>query len=73
MKPYEDWREIDEDLTFAFMRYQETLEHPMSRMTQEELLARYMNDMVFRNRVKSLTSGVMRIVQKHCTTKQSHS
>ena len=58
-----------EDLTAAFMNYQYRLDHPMpsSNETKAAILLRYRNDYMFRNKVDSLTSGVMGIVDKHIT------
>jgi len=60
-----DLRDLQEELTMAFMRYQETLEHPMSSVNDDQLICKYHSNSIFHNRVQSLTCGVMGIVEKH--------
>lgn len=62
-----DKQKLFNDLTDAFINYQHRLEFPMPSPTEtpEALQLRYMQDVIFHNRVKSLVSGVMHIVDKH--------
>jgi len=66
-----DFNELNDKLTMAFMWYQERLDHPMSMMTEHELINRYRDDYIFNAKVKSMTCHVMSIVVDHCDPKEA--
>ena len=60
-----DKRQVQEDLTKAFINYQWTLEHPMTLKPADELRMHFFKDVMFYNKVSSLVAGVMHIIEKN--------
>lgn len=62
-----DMNAISDDLTKAFIGYQHRLDCPMPtpHETEEMIILKYRTDPIFHAKVKSLVSGVMRIVAEH--------
>lgn len=60
-----DLNKMADELTDAFIGYQDSLESPMMFNTEEIKLAKYRKDSIFHSKVQSLVCGVMRIVSKH--------
>lgn len=55
------------ELQEAFIKYLYFLEMPLVSQfkTEEEILTHFLTDRVFNNKVRSLTGGVMHILDKH--------
>ena len=70
VKRMRDFNELNDKLTMSFMWYQERLEHPMSTMSEDQLMLRYRSDDAFRRKVRSMTGHVMSIVVDHCNPKE---
>ena len=60
-----DKYKLHDKLTNEFMIYQHRLDNPFPNRTESPAVwkGRYLNDVVFRNRVDSLVCGVMHIVE----------
>jgi len=62
-----DRQAIHDDLVDAFISYQYRLERPMplTTETQEIMVMYYQTDSLFHNKVQSLASGVMHVLESH--------
>ncbi len=56
---------LNDDLTDAFIRYQDRIENPMAFHSDDYNQQRYITDTLFKRRVQNLVSGVTFIVIKH--------
>lgn len=56
-----------DELTESFIAYQWRLENPMPSIneTEADIFIHYRNDWMFHNKVKSMVSHVMHILDKH--------
>lgn len=62
-----DKKALSDALTEAFIGYQHRLDCPLPtpHETEEMIILKYKTDPIFHTKVRSLVSGVMRIVNKH--------
>jgi len=62
-----DKRKLAEDLTDAFIAYQNNMDTPFPhpQKSREELIEMYLSDQLFHRKVQSLVCGVMSIIDKH--------
>lgn len=68
-----DRRKIQDDLTTAFIYYQENLDNPMTShlRSRHELETKYMSDVLFHNKVKHIVCGVMTIIERNIAEKEA--
>jgi hypothetical protein len=64
-----DMSNLSRELTIGFINYQFRLEHPMGNQPPYDVHEPYRNNRIFRNKVDSIVSGVLQIVDK-CSDKE---
>ena len=67
----QELRNIQEELTKAFIAYQHRVDNPSPSKddTEENIFLKYRSDYIFHNKVDSIVCGVMCIISKHLKDK----